>query len=231
MPVGGRLDFHMMFKDVLPRRTQRQEVLEWLADGQARILKKGGLIDAAGGFVYKTRIGNKRWVDLLQIVVFVLLVSVAIYLASKMEGPNRVTLSLWRMHASWQPPIAEVFKIEDAQLFFGWFLVLLGMALHWVVAVSKDQKSELPPARFLSYLSAQKVRAMVRFLLAAVALFVVVLPQKIGSLDGSALLNFILAGYALDSITDLLSPFLDNRAKQRTADVRQIMGLAEEPAA
>lgn len=117
-------------------------------------------------------------------------------------------------------------------LFWGWILVLVGMLLHWLVTFGKNQQSAEPPRysteRLLPHVSAHKVRIIRRFATAVLAWFVVTLTlsfQAGGSLSAADYLTFVLAGYTVDSVTDLIAPFLDQRSGQRTAEAKTRLGI------
>jgi len=136
-------------------------------------------------------------------------------------------------HLDWMPAA----NLPDDGLFWGWLLVLGGMLLHWLVTFSKGQRQPRPPrfstARVLPHVSAHKVRIIARFGLAIIAWVVAsfAISSRTGNdLSATDYLGFLLAGYAVDSVTDLLSPYLDRQAGDLQTGTQSMPGVPDDGA-
>jgi hypothetical protein len=203
--VGQTLDFHSAFEDELPKREQRQRVLEDLARQPGVV---SGVIDAPSGLIYRASpSGWRRRASAFLLTAFAAIGFLAVWLFS--IAGDSLSLAGWPVKAKQFPELA-----------IGYLFLVLGGIAH--VGVNALKESRAGKSRFsvlddwILWLHVRESSVLWAILyLWAGFLFLA------STLHGLNWQTAFFAGYSIDSVVDLFLERFQKFATAQTADLAQ----------
>jgi hypothetical protein len=224
---GYYVHFHSVFEDELPDYDDRVKVLKHLAAAPESV--DGGLIDVDDGLVY--RYSPRWWSRLVSIAIIIIafvgataLVIFSSLLQTGIPFGGFLGLPVWTVQVPTWP-----FGAQTLSIFLpGWIAVILGVIVHVGVGAAKRKQAQggLPPVIALGdlplHLDAKLGQILLKLFLALFGFYGLVFGAGI---DNVTILNAFLIGYSLDSIVELFSSSIEQRAQAQTALLRQQLGV------
>lgn len=209
---GYYIPFHPVFEDELPRSEDRVRLLNYLA--WAPKVVHGGLVDAAGGLIYRySRSGVVRAASFLLLAAALALAVGVIWAAC------HVAVNDWPLESK-----------DFSVLLIAWVAVLVGVVVHAAVGTAKRSRAQgRPPIIAVEdialLINAKAGQIMFKIVLTLVALFGLV---GTAGAEGVTALNAFLLGYGLDSVVEVFGASMEQQAAGRVAAIRGQLGLTEE---
>jgi hypothetical protein len=206
--VGQALDFHLAFEDELPKREQRQRVIDTLAR-QPRVVE--GVVDAPNGLVYRASSSPWRRRASSAVIACAALAGLPLVWVFSQMGA-------WMSLSGW-----PVKPEEFPQLGVGYLFLMLGSLAHLVVNALKQSRSEAKRSfialeDWLLWLHVREGSILWGILYLWVGFFLLA-----WSIGGIGWQTAFFAGYSIDSVVDL---FLERFQKTATARISEIKGTA-----
>jgi hypothetical protein len=216
--VGAPLDFHETFKDELPDATDRVSVLRRLAELHVDLV--GGMVDIERGMLYRVGSRGRRVISYLGIFAVILLGWGVIYLLRN--------FGVFGNLPGFQGANAHTF----GALGWAYFSTIIGALAHIIKKaaelsyVERSQGSNETPQvileRLFLWLHVREYRFGVTVVLSMLVFGALVVSS--GQLDN---LKFLLAGYTVDSSSELVLQRFNTAVSAYTKEVK----LALSPAA
>jgi len=207
---GYYIPFHAVFEDELPDFDDRVKVLNYIAWAPRAI--ESGLVNAETGLIYRYSLDpERRWATFLGLIV----AFVAVF--ALIAGVAHVPIQGWPLQQS-----------HLATLLVGWVAVLAGVVVHIGIGAAKRAQAQggRPPTIAVEdlflWVNARFGHILFKMLLALVGFFGLVFaagPDKVTPL------NTFLVGYSLDSVVEIFSASLEQRATAYVAALRQHLGI------
>jgi hypothetical protein len=207
---GYYIPFHDVFEDEMPDFKARVKLLNFLASAPKAI--KCGLIDVENGLIY--RYSSRLWVQLLCILGLIL--EIAAFFG----------IILWITVAN--SSILPDGIANRGPLLIGWAAVLTGLLVHIGVGAAKRLQSQKTHPPVMSIWDLPRVINtkvgiyLLRIFMAFVGFGGLVFGYGIGKLTP---LSAFLVGYSLDSVIDLLSAGLEQKANTQISTIKQNLGM------
>ncbi len=210
---GYYIPFHAVFADELPVFEDRVRVLNSLA-WEPKVIH-GGLVDPATGLIYRYSDRPSERIISLTLLVVGIAATVGIVI-----GACFLPIVRWPL----QPSSLHLVLIA-------WAAVLAGVIVHVGVSTAKrlQMQAGSPPVIAVGDLplliSAKLGPILLKLLLALVGFFGLVFAAGVGSVT---VLNAFLVGYSLDSVVELFSASLEQRATVQVATLKQQLGVSSQ---
>ena len=207
---GYYIPFHAVFEDEVPEAEDRARILSYLVWSPKPI--KGGIVDAANGLIY--RYNEDPWRRLLNIL---LILGTLILATAAVIGACYLDISGWP------------FQTENLSRFTaGWIAILVGVVMHVAVGSVKRTQSQgrLPSISSLGdiplILDARSGQVIMKIVLALIGLFGLAFAS---GLDNVTPLNSFLIGYSLDSVIEIFSSGIEQRASIQASALKKQLGV------
>lgn len=207
---GYYLPFHTVFSGDVPNQDDRVRILSYLAWSPHTI--RGGLVDAGSGLIY--RYASSRWRRALSLVFLLAAVAMA---TAAIPVACHLPVTNWPLQAA-----------DQLTLLMGWGALLAGVVMHVAISTAKRMQTQsgFPPVLALSdafrLINAKTGQILLKLVLAVFALFSFTFAAGVAHVSA---LNFFLAGYALDSVTELFGATIEQRAATQVSTLRQQLGI------
>jgi len=208
---GYYVPFHDVFEDELPDVADRTKLLNVLYY-QPKLID-GGLVEPDTGLIYRYSL------RLVNRIIHYLIIAGAIILAIGIV-----------VAAAYAPIEGWPLKSSDlSMLLIGWLAVAAGLIVHIMVGVAKRMQSqERPPIMAIGQipllLDAKCGQVLFKILLTVVGFLGLIFAAGI---ENAKFMNAFLIGYSLDSVIELLSASLDQKAGSRVSALKQQLGLTK----
>lgn len=210
--TGYYIPFHDVFEDEMPDAADRTKLLKFMSWSPKAI--DGGLVEPETGLIYKYHKEKpKRMLNYLYIVIAVL-VSVGIVI-----GSAYIKFKGW--------PISSD---NLTVLWTGWLAVTGGVIVHLGINTAKriQTQNSHPPIMAMNQipilLDAKFAQVLLKLLLILVGFFGLIFALGIGKFN---LLNAFLVGYSLDSVVDLFSNSIEQRANVQLTTLKKQLGVTD----
>jgi hypothetical protein len=210
---GYYIPFHSVFEDEVPEADDRARILSYLVWSPKPI--KGGIVDAANGLIY--RYSENPWHRLVNIL---LMLGILLAATGAVIGACYLQLSGWP------------FQTAHLSAFIaGWIAILIGVVVHVAVGTVKRNQSHnsLPSIASLGdlplLLDARSGQIMLKIVLALIGLFGLAFASGI---DNVTPLNAFLIGYSLDSVIEIFSSGIEQRASIQASALKEQLGVTTE---
>ena len=207
---GYYIPFHAVFEDELPEAEDRARILSYLVWSPKPI--KGGIVDAANGLIY--RYNEDPMHRLLNIL---LILGTLIASTAAVIGACYLRVSGWP------------FQTNNLSNFTaGWIAILVGVVVHIAVGSVKrtQSQSRLPSIASLGdiplILDARSGQIITKILLALIGLFGLAFASGIENVTP---LNAFLIGYSLDSVIEIFSSGIEQRATVQASALKKQLGV------
>jgi len=210
---GYYIPFHAVFEDEVPEVEDRARILSYLVWSPKPI--KGGIVDAANGLIYRYNEDPVRRLLNILLILGTLIVSTAAVL-----GACYLNISGWPFQTAHLPTFTA-----------GWIAILVGVVVHIAVGSVKRTQSQgrLPSIASLGDLplivDARSGQIIMKILLALIGLFGLAFASGI---DNVTPLNAFLIGYSLDSVVEIFSSGIEQRASVQASALKKQLGVDTE---
>jgi hypothetical protein len=210
---GYYIPFHAVFEDEVPEPEDRARILSYLVWSPKPI--KGGIVDAANGLIY--RYNEDPMHRLLNIL---LILGTLIAATAAVIGACYLNITGWP------------FQTENLSAFTaGWIAILVGVIVHVAVGSVKRTQSQgrLPSISALGdlplILDARSGQIIMKILLALIGLFGLAFAS---GLENVTPLNAFLIGYSLDSVVEIFSSGIEQRAAVQASALKKQLGVTTD---
>jgi len=210
---GYYIPFHAVFEDEVPQAEDRARILSYLVWSPKPI--KGGIVDAANGLIY--RYSENPLFRLMNILLIVGTIAAS---TAAVIGACYLRISGW--------PIQQ----QNLSAFTtGWIAILIGVLVHVAVGSVKRTQSQgkLPSIASLGdlplILDARSGQIILKILLAIIGLFGLAFTS---GLDNVTPLNAFLVGYSLDSVVEIFSSGIEQRATAQASALKKHLGVTTD---
>jgi hypothetical protein len=200
--VGQPLDFHATFADELPKRAQRQRVLDVLA-AQPGVVE--GVVEASAGLIY--RIAPKAWRRRISTLVIAAAAAAGFLIVWLFAG-----MGDWLGLADWPVKFADF-----PRLAVGYLFLIFGSLGHLGINALKQYRSGssgmVVMEDWLLWLHVREATMVWGILYLWVGFFTLA-----WTMPGTHWQTFFFAGYSIDSVVDLFLARFQNTVKAKTAE-------------
>jgi hypothetical protein len=210
---GYYIPFHAVFEDEVPEAEDRARILSYLVWSPKPI--KGGIVDAANGLIY--RYNEKPMRRLLNILV---ILGTLVASTAAVIGACYLRISGWP------------FQTDNLSRFTaGWIAIVVGVIVHIAVGSVKRTQSQgqLPSIASLGdlplILDARSGQIITKILLALIGLFGLAFASGVENVTP---LNAFLVGYSLDSVIEVFSSGIEQRATLQASALKKQLGVTTE---
>lgn len=207
---GYYIPFHAVFEDEVPEAEDRARILSYLVWSPKPI--KGGIVDAANGLIYRYNIDARR-----RLINILLMLGVLILSTAAVIGACYLNISGWP------------FQTSNLSAFTaGWIAILVGVVVHVAIGSVKRSQSQgkLPSIASLGdvplLLDARSGQIILKILLALIGLFGLAFATGIKNVTP---LNAFLIGYSLDSVIEIFSAGIEQRASLQATALKKQLGV------
>jgi hypothetical protein len=210
---GYYIPFHAIFEDEVPKADDRARILSYLICSPKPI--KGGIVDAANGLIY--RYSENPWHRFINILLM---------LATLLASTGAVVGACYLQISGWPFQTANL-----SSFIAGWIAILIGVVVHVAVGTVKRSQSQnrLPSIASLGdlplLLDARSGQIMLKILLALIGLFGLAFAS---GLENVTPLNSFLIGYSLDSVVEIFSTGIEQRASLQASALKEQLGVTTE---
>jgi hypothetical protein len=210
---GYYIPFHAVFEDEVPEAEDRARILSYLVWSPKPI--KGGIVDAANGLIYRYNEDPRR-----RLLNILLLLGTLIAATAAVLGACYLQISGWP------------FQTDNLSTFTaGWIAILVGVIVHVAVGSVKRTQSQgqLPSIASLGdlplILDARSGQIIMKILLALIGLFGLAFASGVENVTP---LNAFLIGYSLDSVVEIFSSGIEQRASVQASALKKQLGVTTE---
>lgn len=210
---GHYVPFHDVFDDEIPDSADRTKLLDYLSWSPKGV--PGGLIDSDTGLVYRY---SKDWGG--RIVSYVLLAIAILAAVGIVAGMAYIPTSGWPLDPS-----------NLSTLLVGWLAVVAGVIVHVGVGTAKSIQSKRgrPPVMAIGDLpllvNAKLGQALLKVLMTLVGFLGLVFAAGI---ENTEPWSAFLVGYSLDSVVELFSASIEQKATTQLSSLKQQLGVASK---
>ena len=210
---GYYIPFHAVFEDELPDLEDRIKVLNYLTWAPNAL--KGGLVDADSGLIYRySDDPGRRHRTFLGLVLAFVAAGLFVTLMCYLPIPG------WMLSPN-----------DLARTLVSWGAILTGIVVHVGVGTAKRAQARggRPPiiavGDIFLLIDARFGQILLKLLLALMGFLGVVF--SVG-LESASPMNMFLIGYSLDSVVEIFSVSLEQRAGVQVSALKQQLGVEAE---
>ncbi len=207
---GYYIPFHAVFEDEVPQSEDRARILSYLVWSPKPI--KGGIVDAANGLIYRYNIDPVH-----RLINILLILGTLIASTAAVVGACYLNISGWP------------FQTSNLSAFTaGWIAILVGVTVHVAIGSVKRSQTQgkLPTIASLGdvplLLDARSGQIILKILLALIGLFGLAFASGIKNVTP---LNAFLIGYSLDSVVEIFSAGIEQRASLQATALKKQLGV------
>jgi hypothetical protein len=210
---GYYIPFHAVFEDEVPEAEDRARILSYLVWSPKPI--KGGIVDAANGLIY--RYNEKPMRRLMNIFVI---------LGTLLAATTAVIGACYLRISGWPFQTGNLSRFTA-----GWIAILVGVIVHISIGSVKRTQSQgqLPSIASLGdlplILDARSGQIIMKILLALIGLFGLAFASGVENVTP---LNAFLIGYSLDSVVEVFSSGIEQRATLQASALKKQLGVTTE---